>query len=99
MRRAARFLGLASIVVSFILAGCATTRSEVSIPSPVRPAAAATPTHGIAVIRSVKDERVFEQAPSEPSTPSLGFEGSEKATADVKARAIGRKRNAFGKAM
>jgi len=99
MRRTARFLGLASIAVSVVLTGCALTRSEVRIASPVAPAAAATPTHGIAVIRSVKDERVFEQAPGEPSTPSLGFGGSEKATADVKARAIGRKRNSFGQAM
>ena len=99
MRRTARFLRLASIAVCLALAGCATTRSEVSIASPAAPAAAATPTHGIAVIRSVKDERVFEQAPGEASTPSLGFEGSEKATADVKARAIGRKRNTFGAAM
>src|SRR5262249_6963628 len=43
-------------------------------------------------------ERVFEQAPKEPNIPSLGFEGAEKATAEVKARAIGRKRGGFGKA-
>ena len=29
----------------------------------------------------------------------LGFEGSAKSTAEIKARAIGRKRNGFGKAL
>ena len=50
-------------------------------------------------LRSVNDERVFEEAPKDPSTPSLGFEGAAKASADVKARAIGRKRNTFGSAL
>jgi hypothetical protein len=47
----------------------------------------------------VKDERIFEQAPKEASTPSLGFEGADKATAETKTRAIGRKRGGYGKAM
>jgi hypothetical protein len=52
-----------------------------------------------AVIRSVKDERVFVEAGRDPSTPSLGFEGAAQASAEIKARAIGRKRNTYGKAM
>jgi hypothetical protein len=51
------------------------------------------------VIRSVKDERTFEQAPEDPSTPSLGFGGADQASTELKSRAIGRKRNGFGKAL
>lgn len=51
------------------------------------------------VIRSVTDDRVFEEAPADPSTPSLGFGGADAATATLKSRAIGRKRNTFGKAL
>jgi hypothetical protein len=56
-------------------------------------------TGRVVVIKSVTDERVFEQAPSDPSTPSLGFGGSDNATVQVKSQAIGRKRNGFGKAL
>lgn len=90
----------AILFVCAALAGCATSRSEIKLGSPVATTPDATaPTGRTAVIRSVKDERIFEQAPSEASTPSLGFEGAEKASAEVKARAIGRKRGGFGKAL
>lgn len=82
------------------LAGCATSRSEISIDSPVAmPSGAAVSSGRTVVIRSVKDERAFELAPDEPSTPSLGFGGSDQASAEIKSRAIGRKRNSFGKAL
>ena len=82
------------------LAGCATSRSEVKLATPTASAqTAAMPANGKTIyIRSVTDQRVFEDDPSNPSIPSLGFGGPEKATADVKARAIGRKRNSFGHA-
>lgn len=84
------------VVLGLALGGCATSRSELSLASPVAtPAAGGKPI----VIRSVKDERVFEQAPSDPGVPSLGFEGASQATAETKARAIGRKRNTYGKAL
>jgi hypothetical protein len=51
------------------------------------------------LIRNVLDERVFEQAPSDPSIPSLGFEGANAAPDAIKARAVGRKRGGFGKAL
>lgn len=95
-----RILALALLVPLVLLEGCATSRSEVRLASPPPAAARAPDANAPAVlIRSVKDERVFEQAPDEPSTPSLGFEGAAQATADIKARAIGRKRNSFGKAL
>ena len=82
------------------LEGCATTRSEVQIPSaPPQATIAANPDAPRAVLRVVKDSRRFEQAPGDPSTPSLGFEGAEKATADTRLRAVGRKRNGFGQAI
>jgi uncharacterized lipoprotein YajG len=88
------------IALCAVLTGCATSRSEIKLAGPVANAPTSSVSNGpIVVIRSVKDERVFEQAPSNPSTPSLGFEGSDKASAELKARAIGRKRNGFGQAL
>ena len=83
-----------------VMAGCATSRSVITVEGP--PAAAAdvvAGSKGTVVIRSVTDERVFEQAPKDASIPSLGGEGADKASAELKARAVGRKRNAYGKAL
>jgi len=83
-----------------VVSGCATTRSEIKLASPTVAAASSAPTSGrTAVIRSVKDERVFAESPSDPSTASLGLEGASNASAEVKARAVGRKRNTYGKAL
>jgi len=88
-----------------VLMGCATSRSEIKLATPgamAAPGAGVVPapaTKGLAVIRTVTDGRSFEQAPDDPSTPSLGFEGAQQATAETKLRAIGRKRNTFGKAL
>ncbi len=87
------------VLVFAVLAGCATNRSEIRIPEPGVATASQPATGKTVVIRSVKDERVFEQAPSDPSTPSLGFGGADQAQADIKSRAIGRKRNGYGKAL
>lgn len=81
-----------------LVAGCATSRSEVKLGGTDTASYAVTKSKVI-LIRSVTDERVFEQSPSEPSTPSLGGEGATLASADTKARAIGRKRGGFGKAL
>lgn len=87
-----------TLLTCAVLAGCATSRSEVKVASPaVVPAAVASGP--VIVIRSIKDERVFEQAPKDPGTPSLGFEGAAAAADATKARAIGRKRNTFGAAL
>lgn len=81
-----------------VLTGCATSRSEVKLAGPDTASYAVTKSKVI-LIRSVTDERIFEQAPSDSSTPSLGGEGSNLASAETKARAIGRKRGGFGKAL
>lgn len=99
-----RILGAFAIVAGLGLAGCATTRSELELPAPAAapagPQATTPPPAGgqAVIIRSVRDERVFEDAPADPSTPSLGFGGASKAPADIKARAFGRKRGGFGQA-
>ena len=91
---------VAILFVCAAMVGCATSRSEIKLSSPVAmPPGTAVSSGQTAVVRSVKDERVFEQASRDPSTPSLGFEGAAQASADTKARAIGRKRNAYGKAL
>ncbi|WP_112068624.1 hypothetical protein [Herbaspirillum rubrisubalbicans] len=90
------------LAVSIVLTGCATSRSEIKLSEPAAaPAATATVAtkNKTVLLRDVLDERIFEEAPSSPSTPSLGFEGSAKSAAEIKARAIGRKRNGFGKAL
>ncbi len=94
------YCAIALLFVSAALAGCATSRSEIKLASPAAaPTPAATATGRTVVIRSVKDERVFEQAPTVASIPSLGFEGALQASDAVKARAVARKRGGFGMAM
>jgi len=84
--------------VAMITTGCAVGRSEVQMDAPAAAAQAAPSKGKVVVIRSVKDERRFEESPSSPSMPSLDG-GASKASADEKARAIGRKRNGYGMAL
>lgn len=86
---------LALLLATAILGGCAATRSEVKVAAPTVTTATVTKQKAV-VIRSVRDERMFQATPSDPSTPSLGSDGSSDA---VKARAIARKRNGYGQAM
>lgn len=95
-----RILGLALVATSALLAGCATSRSEVRMPAP----AAATAVQGVpsgrtVIIGAITDARVFEQAPAEPSTPSLGSGGAAQAGEALKSKAIARKRNTYGQAL
>jgi hypothetical protein len=86
-----------------VLTGCAqyeTSRSEIKLDNPIATQRGSIiSTRKTAVIRLVTDERIFEQTPQEPSTPSLGFEETDQATAETKARAIGRKRGRYGNAL
>lgn len=92
-------LAAAVLVAALLLTGCATSRSEIKLQSPAIATPATPAMQHVVVIGKVTDERVFEDAPNDPSTPSLGFGGSGKASDDIKARAIGRKRNTYGKAL
>lgn len=80
-----------------VMTGCATSRSEIRLTAAPPPGKAAAGSE--VVIRSIEDLRVFEEAPAHPGTPSLGWGGAGAAPADIKARAIGRKRNTYGKAL
>ena len=76
------------------LAGCATGRTVIDLPKP--PETTASVTNGPAIrIRSVSDDRVFEDAPKQADIPSLG-EPASTATAAVRAHAVARKRNGYG---
>jgi hypothetical protein len=94
------FIAAALMGAGLLASGCATSRSEISLAAPPPSAAPATtaaaaPGSGrIVAIRTVTDARGFEAAPTDPSTPSIGTEGG-----DVRERAVGRKRNTYGRAL
>jgi hypothetical protein len=92
--------GFTALALVALAVGCATNRSVIIPANPLTAMAAAPVTKSRAVLlRSVTDERIFEESPKDPSIPSLGFGGAAKASTELKARAIGRKRNTFGQAM
>jgi uncharacterized lipoprotein YajG len=94
------FLLAGLLGATVFLTGCATSRSEIKLGGPDTGQASYTVTKTKTIlVRSVTDERVFEESPQDPSMPSLGGEGVSNAPADIKARAIGRKRNGYGKAL
>lgn len=88
---------LALVLATAVLAGCATSRSEVTLATPAGTSGTQSPSNGKTIaIRVVRDDRTFEQAPAEPSTPSMGSAGSSDAE---RGRAVARKRNSFGQAL
>lgn len=85
-------------VLMVILSGCATNRGVVKLDVPS--SGVDTQLSGrTVVIESVKDNRQFQENPKTQDIPSLGFGGAAAATDEIKKRAIGRKRNSFGKAL
>ncbi len=85
------------MILVVLLAGCATNRSVVDI-SDIGQGAVTAPSNGKEVyINQIKDHRVFQVNPSSPNIPSL--DPAEESSDSIKARAIGRKRNAYGKAL
>ena len=91
--RATLILGLSALV---LLGGCATSRSVLDIPSPAALGAAQAIGKEV-FVASVADHRSFASDPRSPDIPSLD-PGADQGDA-VKARAVGRKRNSFGKAL
>jgi len=76
----------------FAMVGCGVTRSEVKLSMPAASAPSeASSADRPASIRSVVDERAFEEHVTNQSTPSLGSGGAARASSDVKSRAVGRK--------
>jgi len=91
---------LAIILLGLLTTGCATNRSEVTLNTTANRSMANVPSNGLKVVfKEVLDERRFQDGSSDPSVPSLGFEGSAQASSMVKERAVARKRNTFGKAL
>ncbi len=91
-----RVLGFAVCLLMFALlaSGCATTRGEINL----RVLPPANPTSGAPVkIAQVKDRRVFQINPRDPSIPSLMDD--EINNTGITGRAIARKRGGFGKAL
>lgn len=86
------------VLLSALLGGCATNRGVVTVTAPQKTVAAQTSGKSV-FLRSVTDSRIFEERPKRPEIPSLGFGGAGKAADDIRKRAIGRKRNSFGKAL
>src|SRR5262245_46373258 len=79
------------------LASCAWNRTEITLPPPMYATPMSSSAHRpLAIIRTVVDDRIFQDAPSDPKIPSLGFGGAGKAPASIKARAVVRKRNGLG---
>jgi len=94
-----RSVKLCFIVVALmvVVTGCATSRGVLSLDVPG--ANLANPNGKQVFIRSITDNREFQDNPSVQNIPSLGFGGVGSVSAEIKSRAIARKRNTFGKAM
>lgn len=91
--------GLMFWLLCGVLAGCATGRTVISLPMPAVTQYQGQESNGkLLVIRAVTDERTYEDAPGDPSIPSLSEVPASRAAADLKARAVARKRNGYGMA-
>ena len=89
-------LRVTAALAVLMLAGCATNRGTMAL---AVPEAAVSKSDGTPVfIDEIVDHRQFEEKPSDPSIPSLKG-GASNASAEVKARAIARKRNSYGMAL
>lgn len=86
---------LASLLAISLLGACATNRSALDVSAPAGEAGAANGKQ--VFINAAVDKRVFQINPSSPDVPSL--DPSENLDDSIKQRAIGRKRNGFGKAL
>ena len=86
-------LGLSCLL---LLGGCATSRSVLDIPSPATSTVPPLAKKEV-LVAAVQDRRIFATNPPSPDIPSL--DPDEEQNAAIKARAVGRKRNSFGKAL
>ena len=89
-----RIVGLFSLMV--ILTGCVTGTRVIELAAPNYPDS--NIASGEFYIGTIQDNRIFEQRPSDPSTPSV--KGSlEAMPQETLVTLIGRQRNGYGKAM
>ena len=80
-----------------VLAGCATSRSEIDINVAPMSSAQVAASNGKKVQISTVDERVFQIDPRSPDIPSL--KNNEVTDKSITERAIARKRNGYGMAL
>ena len=87
-------VGIAALMV---LAGCATSRSEIDVNVAPLSNVQATASNGKKVLISTVDERIFQIDPRSPDSPSL--KNNEVTDKTITERAIARKRNGYGMAL
>ncbi len=87
-------MGIAALMV---LAGCATSRSEIDVNVAPMSNAQVAASNGKKVLISTVDERVFQIDPRSPDIPSL--KNNEVTDKSITERAIARKRNGYGMAL
>lgn len=85
------------VAAALTMTGCATSRSTMVLDVPK--ASVATTGGQRVFVDEVVDRRVFENEPSEPSIPSLKGRNATSQGDDIKARAVARKRNGYGRAL
>jgi uncharacterized lipoprotein YajG len=85
------------LAAALVMCGCATNRGSMSLK--VTPASVTTTAGTPVFIDEIHDNRVFEDKPGDPSIPSLKGGSATSESAEIKAKAIARKRNSFGRAM
>lgn len=94
---ARRRFAVLSVAGAIALSGCALGRDQISLASVSAPAQKPAASKGRSVfIRAVTDERVFSATGDDPATPSLDADGDK---AEIKARAVARKRNGYQMAL
>jgi hypothetical protein len=86
---------VSSLLIAIVATGCATSRSNLDVQ--ITKAQNAQSNGKQVFINSVADKRAFQVNPPNPDIPSL--DPSEDQNEQIKLRAIGRKRNGFGKAL
>lgn len=91
-----RFLALLAITTLLTQSGCVTGRRDLTPPVPK--GTATVVTKGAICVTAVSDDRVFQNRPSDPSTPSIDGDVATLTPAQ-RDRMIGRQRTGFGKAM
>lgn len=82
---------------SFILTGCATSRSELDLSEAISNDIQTAENEKTVIIDKYTDHRTFATNTSTPDQPT--YDPSEVFNDEVKAKIIGRKRNGYGKAL
>jgi uncharacterized lipoprotein YajG len=92
------YRALALIVMALGLTGCVTGRRTVDLPVAPTHDVVAAATRGSVYIASITDDRVFQNKPSDPASPSIDGDVTSLSP-QQKAQMIGRQRNTYGGAM